>query len=459
MKKVLLGVMALAIAFVLAIPAMAEVKLTTTGYMDVKGIMVKENIVNDPTFEADSTNAYYKQKMVIDPILHINDKVRIHGRVTVMERFWDGSSSLSATGAGDDVVRSDDRVNYRARNNNFWWERLYLSFPLLSGHLYVGRQSGGAWGTWFQDWDSNRDRVKWVGKIPTTNIVFAAGLEKLNEGDGGFVGADYKGYRALTVDPIPNPAWPLTNDVWSKSYDDTNAYFLGAVIPLSKSLVFKPLLYGIQFQAFEGWDYLSCNQITFTSGPFMLDSEINYRVRDWDVGNVEGAMFSGWLEGNYAMGPFTMGLGVFYLQGEDRATGTESDSIWSVGPEFQPYFLFFSEDVGLLWDTTGVENGSVGRSGYESLYLKASYKMSETMKLTGVVGYLQASKMELSGVDDQLGMEFDLNFEWKLMDNLKYVVDLAYLKAGDYFEDRYTVGGVDLSNDPYGMRHMLVIQW
>ncbi|WP_028319969.1 hypothetical protein [Desulfatiglans anilini] len=447
MKKVLLGVMALAIAFVLAVPAMAEVKLTTTGYMDVRGIMVKENIVNDPTFEAESTNAYYKQKMVIDPVLHINDKIRIHGRVTIMERFWEGSMG---TGLGDDITKTDDRVNYRAKNNNFWWERLYLSFPLLGGHLYVGRQSGGAWGTWFQDWDSNRDRVKWVGKLPNSNIVLAAGLEKLNEGDGGFVGANY---RSLTLNPVPN-------DVWTKSYDDINAYFLGSVIPFSKSFVYKPLLYYIQFQSLEGYDFLFANQLTYTSGPFMVDAEINWRKRDWDVTGREGSQISGWVEGTYAMGPFTMGLGLFYLQGEDAVSGTDNDSIWSVGPEFQPYFLFFSEDVGLLWDTLGVPNGSVGASGYESIYVKGSYKISETMKLTGVLGYLQASEMEWAGVDDYLGMEFDLNFEWKLMDNLKYVVDLAYLKAGDYFEDVTTGAfGRDLTNDPYGMRHMLVIQW
>jgi hypothetical protein len=56
-------------------------------------------------------------------------------------------------------------------------------------------------------------------------------------------------------------------------------------------------------------------------------------------------------------------------------------------------------------------------------------------------------------------MEIDLGFEWQLLPNLKYVFEAGYLMAGDYWNDTDGFANDDLSNDPYGFRHMMVITW
>jgi hypothetical protein len=159
MKKFLLILIVTVVALCLAAPAMAELKLTTKGYMDVTGLNINSNIVDRGVGKGatnDSAASWYQQEMVVDTILHINDKVRIFGQFTVMERGWGaGSAGTLEDGAAAGAING----NYRG-SNNFWWEQLYMSFPLFGGTLYVGRQPGGSWAYPFQDALDNRDRIK-----------------------------------------------------------------------------------------------------------------------------------------------------------------------------------------------------------------------------------------------------------------------------------------------------------
>jgi hypothetical protein len=466
MKKVLIALTAVAVALAFTVPAMADIKLTTKGQMEVKGILVKKNILNRGTTDVlqnDSTDAWYQQKLVIDPVLHINDKVRIHSRVTIMEREWAG-------GSGDDFDQNFQGTgadfNYRGQHN-LWWERCYLSFPLWGGTIYVGRMPGGSWAYQFQDSDANRDRIKYIRMFG--NIMGVVVVEKLNERDGGLFpnGGGAAIGRTLT-------AAPLAGDVFTQSHSDTDAYAAGVVIPFGKNINWKPLLYYIPFQSLSGYDFLILNGLMVKFGPFQFDLEANYRMRKWDNffpgtanQDLEGKQITAWGEFSWRGGPFEAALGAYYIEGEDSqdATGANKrNSMWGMGGEYQPYYLLFSEDVGLLWNSTGVGNNSVGTSGYQSAYLRGGFKISDSMKLSGVVAILQADKMlapapGAATPSKDIGTEVDLTFEWKLMDNLTYVIDAAYLKAGSYWDDVDGVATADLSNDVYGFRHMLVISW
>jgi|GEM_PF-1731508 len=484
MKKFLLALMVVAISVVLAGPAMADLKLTTKGRMDVTGMLVYKNIIDRAANAGnDSTNAWYQQELVIDPTLHINDKVRIHSRITIMERNWTGGSgdgdnfpTFAGNGVVNPLIGTITYTNYPTSNaqwdtnyrgqHNWWVERLYMSFPLMGGHLYTGRMSGGAWAYTFQDSDANRDRIKYVRKF---GKVLGVGLvEKLGEDDGGLL---------ATNGTLLTQA-PAAGDTFDKSYSDTNAYAFGLVIPFSKNIVWKPLIYYIQFQGLNGYDALLLNGfgIKFAQS-FSFDIEFNWRWGTWDnffagaaSPDLERSQLSAWAEVAWRGGPFEAGLGGFWIQGEGDAntTGTNKrQAIWGLGGEFQPYLLFLSEDCGLLWNTTGVANGSAqaNGSGYQSIYLRGSYKLSDSMKLSGIFGMMMADKM-LAGThwnggtaSDDLGTEIDLTFQWKLMDNLTYVVDGGYLFAGNYFDDAFGAANFDPSNDVFGFRHMLVIEW
>ena len=400
MKKFFLILIATGVALCLAVPAMAGLKLTTEGCMDVKGLSINSNIVDrgrgpakpkepistrkvvppvEDTDDSansydtnDSANSWYQQKMVVNTVLHINDEVRIHGRFTVLEKGWgEGAAGALEGTAAEGAING----NYRS-SNNFWWEQLYMSFPLFGGTLYVGRQPGGDWAYPFQDVDVNRDRVKWIRKFG--HIVFGAVVEKLAEADGAV-----NGYGALTVAPA-------LGDPYDTSAGDTDAYALCAVIPFSKNIVWKPLLYYIDLEGAGSGGYAGVvmNALMIKAGPFKLDAEINYRwvdvdnlvgTNDWDEG-----LWTYWAEAGVTFGPAEIALGTFFVEGTDTVAGQpwKNQSLWGIGAEFQPLLLLTSEDCGLLWNASGVFNNSSGTSGLEAYYLRAGYKISDAMKLS-----------------------------------------------------------------------------
>jgi hypothetical protein len=475
-------------------------------------------------------------EMVVDTTLHINDKVRIHGQFTVLERNWNGN----VQGNGE---IANDGGDYRG-SNDFWWERLYMSFPLFGGTIYVGRMGGGGWAYPFQDWEDNRDRIKYVRKIG--HITVLGVIEKLVEGDGSTRLTDR----------------PTVNDGFDTSHGDINSYAVGAIVPFSKNIIWKPLFYYIDrqntasvadttyaaanaaadavvtataaqaraaavnavynspataaalaaatrnlatanaamaaaaanqasaagFGNADGYSAILMNAFTIKAGPFKLDTEINYRwtdqknvflnprtrlAEDWDEGQ-----WSWWADAGVTFGPAEIAFGGFFLEGTDSANPWENQSLWGIGAEFQPLLLLTSEDCGVLFESTGVRNGApgTGRSGFQAFYLRAGYKISDSMKLSAILGYVKADEM-LAGThwdqvnrpgkaaDKEIGWEFDIGFEWKFMPNLKYVAEFGYLDAGDYWSTAgaavgfANAAGVDVANDVWGMRHMLVIEW
>jgi len=468
MKKGFVFWMALAVAFFVAMPAMA-MKLETKGYMDVAGILVKNYVVDAgtaPDQKRDATSAWYQQEMIIEPVLWVNDWVRIHNKITIMERYWNGGSGAEydTNNFGQIAFRGG---NYRSEHN-FWWEQMYLSFPLYGGHLYVGRQPGGAWAYPFQDSSSNRDRIKWVGKVMGKYTV-AALIEKLREGDSNLP----------QVSGGVGP-WLANTAAYTNSASDQDAYALGFVIPITKEFSWIPLFYYINeqntitatFPAAQGGQFLDylffwSNGFKYKSGPFKLDAEVNYWKSPLQLTATteqKRDQIAGWLDFAYTTGPYEIGLGGFYLQGTARKAATDKrHDVATTGEDFEPYFLTFSEDVGCLWNTTGVQSDNFGSgSGYISVYLRGGYKISDAMVLTAKAGYLRAAKMDVIGTvapSKKLGWEFDLGYEFKFMKNIKYVVDAGIFFPGKYFDNMDGNPTQDLTNNVYGARHMLVIEW
>ncbi|MCP4668100.1 MAG: hypothetical protein GY849_17255 [Deltaproteobacteria bacterium] len=480
MKKFFLVCMVAALTLAVAAPALAGLKLTSKGRMDVSSIWVSNDVINRPTttgndYDNDDPAAWYQQELVIDPVLHVNEKVKIHARFTIMERLFMGGS-----GGEFDANNQGMGVNGDYRDaHNFWVERVWLSFPLFGGTLHVGRMPGGSWAYPWQNWDANRDRIKYVRKFG--HIVMVGLIEKLAENDAGnFVGAGDQ----LAFSQSPPLGYAADGNPYDNNHSDIDAYAVGAIAPFSRNIIWRPLVYYVNFGNSgisgkgHGYDLLILNGLMIKAGIFRLDMEINWRNRCWTKFFYDGdewhdwetSQWSGWMEAGLHPGPFSIVAGAFYLQGTrsgHQGTVARNRSLWGVGAEFQPLLLLFSEDMGILWNTTGVANGTNGGSGYVGGYLRGAYKINDTMTLSAIVGNLWADTMyEGTAATDHngriytasrhLGFEADLAFEWKFMDNLKWVIDLGYFWAGPFF-DNWSRGGPAM--DIFGVRNMLVIEW
>jgi hypothetical protein len=473
MKKFFLIFIVAMTVVALTAPAMADMKVTTKGSMEVNGIMMKNYPIELAGNDARGTNSWYSMEMIIEPTFHINDKVRIHNQIRIMERNYSGTYDGDIyEGWGANVPAGTGPSNrysvFGDNQNNFWWERCYLSFPLLGGTLYVGRMSGGDWGHTFADDNENRDRIKYVRKFG--HIVLLGVIEKREEGDGGTVAPRFAAGNAGSVDAL-------------RSASDEDGYAIGGIIPFSKGFIWRPLVYWIHGQGLSALETAPANNgnrerdivVIFNdfivkAGNFKLDAEIAYVTGDdktLETGlgqkDFEYDQWLVWIEMGMDFGPASLALGGFFIEGTDPnqtfAAGTsyELASVLGLGAIWEPYLLITSEDMGALWDSAGVANGApLGGSGFESIYLKATYRISDAMKISGTLAWIQAEEM-MRGVDDDLGWELDIGFEWKFMPNLTYRVDAGYWWTGGYFDD---VAGAGLdSNDVFGIRHTLRIEW
>jgi hypothetical protein len=477
------------VALAFAMPAgAADFKMTWKGYMDVTGYSVSaapQDVAPGSGNGQDSTNSWYQQELVIQPTFHINDKVRIHNKITIMEREWGGTQGgvvayapgtldSNSVGNGTGGPWGEDQSGA----HNFWWEQCYLSFPLLGGTLSVGRMGGGRWGTLYMDDEDNRDRIKYVRKFG--HIVVLGVIEKLEENDGG------------TPLKYNTPGTPF-----SSSSSDVDAYAVGAVIPFSKNFIYKPLLYFVDYQtgsvtlgnniapyanfsarANGATRWLFLQEFLFKTGPFKFNAEIIYVWGDIErprgVKDLDESQWLWWAEAGFTFGPAEIALGHWYLEGDDESNPLTNDrtGMYGTGNMWEPLLILYSNDIGIFNDSNGVANGGTGsgNSGFLGLYLRGAYKISDSMKLSAILGWLEAdemnrgTKVDSTGAltrtaDEELGWEFDVQFDWKFLPNITYSAAFGYMWAGDYWDDSDGVFGRDLSNNIYAFMHKLTIQW
>jgi hypothetical protein len=349
--------------------------------------------------------------------------------------------------------------------------------------------SGGGWAYPFCDNEDNRDRIKYMRKFG--HVLGGLLIEKLAEADGG---------SPLDLTPFNNPNF-------TSSAADSDAYALLAVVPFSKNIVWKPLFYFINGQGNNGAgnlqgtrarDYLIMNGLMVKAGPFKLDTEINYRwgttynaLRDDGVNwrdDMDRDGWALWADAGFTFGPAEIALGGWYTEGEGSTVQTSSNErqgLWALGGEFQPTMLLFSENMGALFNTAGVQNGTVpvgtpratlasGPSGYQAWYIRGAYKISDSMKLSGILAFVYADKMTNNGnavqdmlgekwngrsASDEIGQELNLTFEWKFMPNLTYTMTGAYLWTGEYFDDAFGAANFNPANNVFGLYHGLTIAW
>jgi hypothetical protein len=462
MKKYLILLM-IGLAFVAyaAVPVAAELKLTTKGYMEVNGLHMSNHV-----FKAiggtgqEGSNSWYNMEMIINPTLHVNDEVRIYSRIRIMERNWSGTAQGNIYNAYGNVADEDTAFRlFGDEQNNFWVDRLYLSFPFFGGHLYVGRMSGTNWGPSFNDLDENRDRIKYVRKVGKNTLI--ALIEKREEADGGL-------------------EEPSTSQMtgFEKSDADEDLYGVGGVFLINDHITYKPLLYAyvdgngmLDTDAEKAVHWNLFNQLMIKSGNIKVDSELSYWYGQEEnvagVGDVDYRQLALYADLAYRKGPTEYALGGFWIEGSDAThAGDDRTGAFSVGRTYEPLLILFSEDLGFFYNSLGVANGSTGpsngtptnRSGFQTVYLRGTHQVSDDFRLFGIIANIQADEM-LNNQDAEFGYEFDLGLEWMLMDNLRYMMDLGYLKAGDYWDDADGDATQDLSDDVFAFRHTIKVEW
>ncbi len=157
--------------------------------------------------------------------------------------------------------------------------------------------------------------------------------------------------------------------------------------------------------------------------------------------------YSFMFETTYDFGAATLQIGMATSSGDADNTDDDIECMGYLSPgvDWAKMFILTNDSHGMnntLGNGTGnlVGDGFATDStamldGYMMYYLGVDYKINDTMDI-GTVMCMSKADDTPTGVDDDHGMEVDATFTWKLMDNLEYTGIIAYLSAGDYWQDR-----------------------
>lgn len=375
------------------------------------------------------SRAYFYQRVRLQPVFAIAEGLTFTARMDALEKQWGNTNWQSITAAGADVPSSRRQLQTipTATNTgqkvqeNFEFERAWVTFKTAVGQFDVGYMSGAAWGTVFADSEGVRARIKFTTMAGPTALL--AIYEKNFDADTSAV-AGYAG----------------------KADADNDNYYLAAVYGFKGGNA--GLLYGyivgntnrLAAVPYRTRLHLLTPYLKATFGPVYVEAEMAYwggTLNEFD--NVAGATDikrDGWsayafLKTN--LGPAYFGAQVGWSAGWD-GTGDTNKSGGGGGADWNPALILMNDDMA-TW-AGGVGN-DVANSGKANILLYNVFGgFNPTPKLNLELAMTSAAKDKslANEVSKNMGLEFDVTAKYKIYDNLTYMVGAGYLWTGDYFK-------------------------
>jgi|GEM_PF-3487674 len=410
MKKLLVLGIALFAAAMFVMPASAT-ELQLGGYYRVEG-----RILNNPSLDEDTDgahDAHWRMRFRFTPALIVSDALRFDFKTDIFDgtKFGNQSSEAKSTGLMD-------------------IDRLWMTITAPFGKFALGRMAGGAWGLTFGDNNEDYDRIRFDTKFGpvSTGIILQKNAE-------------------------------LDSPTATESDNDVDVYYLYGVyradfgaIGLLGAYVNNKSVTTVDTDAYNLLPYFDLK-----FGGLGVRGELKWATGEKDPDAVGAATTDteelAWtLQADYTLGAFKFGGGYAFVQGEDADPLTETVSNKGGGGIGDDWDLFIvATDVDQVVNTNGF---GVLDTGVSMWYVDAEWKINKAWALTGRVGGFKADEVA-AGVDDAIGMEYDLDLAWNVMKNLKWRFTGGYFDADDYFKSQ----GITNIDNTYTLRHQLTLSF
>jgi hypothetical protein len=394
---------------------------------------------------ADKTvaSAAFWQRFRIQPVFVVAEGLSLTGRFDAMEKGW---GSTNWRGGQDDMNLSRKAVVAGGAPNaqeNFEWERGYVTFATAIGVFDVGYMSSGKWGTDFADDEKTRPRIKFATQAGPWTFLFI--YEKQFESN----------YAHAT----PYPAQALQNDADNDNYNLAAIYNFkggnaGLLYQYVQNNANRPI--GSKAEVHKIVPYVKA-----TFGPIYLESEVVYVTGK--ASKVEAPFAAGTTDTNWDalgaylkiranMGPAYFGFAGQLMPGWDRTDLTKKSDFANAsgnGSQDLDVGLILGNDWLQTWQGNSGQGGANGvkfdSAKYNSIFYSVFAGFNPTPKLnieaTALTATLDkdvwcnsSSSYTSKIVSKNLGMEFDITAKYKIYDNLTYMVGAGYLWAGDAFK-------------------------
>jgi hypothetical protein len=368
--------------------------------------------------------AFYFQRLRLQSEFIVSPGLSLITRLDAMDRAWGADRSTPGT------ALALDSAGTPAENQNIAFDWLYIHYVSPVGTFDAGYMNDSSTGTIFGNSLAPAPRIKYsypIGPL-TLNLAYT---------------------KVKDASYITNSG--NTNTVNGYSDGDNDKYGVEAVYTWKGGLAGL----NVNYYRYANTRPTADNKRTYyiftpyaiaKIGPVALQTEINYATGkyaefDSGVGDVKLENISGWLDATATFGKIYIGGTFAYVSGDDpNTTDKREGGILNSGRDWSPTLIMYNYDramwLGELASTATTGNG-FGTSGLANGFLyqgRIGIRPTEKLDIMTSFTYANADKKPANYVSDQYGYELDVTANYKITNNLCYMLGFGYLWTGDYFK-------------------------
>ena len=413
MKKFLIVLLSLGLIAAFGMTASAaDVKFGGSYY--VVGFYDNNDRLQD-TGKAYSRAAFY-QRVRLEPVFQIAEGLTFTARMDALEKQWGNTNWKSTTVVDGDTTSSRKNPGGTSKiQENFEFERGYVTFKTAIGQFQIGYQAAGTWGTVFADSGTTRPRILYITAAGPVTIL--ALYEKVFEADTSTV----TGYAG-------------------KADADDDFQALAGIYGFkggSAGLLWYHLRYAnTRVSGYRTTLNVLAPYVKAQFGPVYVESEALYTFgknveMDSGGGDIDRSGWAAYLMAKTNLGPAYVGAQVGWSAGDDGSDPTKNKSGYGGGADWNPALILMNNDLN-TWKAGGVNTANSGKANFLLYNVFGGFNPTPKLNLQLALTIAEADKTTY--VSKKMGTELDVTATYKIYDNLSYMVGAGYLWTGDYFK-------------------------
>jgi len=185
-----------------------------------------------------------------------------------------------------------------------------------------------------------------------------------------------------------------------------------------------------------------------------LQAELNYATgknKEYDNGINDQKLesFSGWIDATATFAPLYVGATIAYVSGDDPNTDKYEGAL-NGGNDWNPCLILFNYYDVANWagNVYGYNSSVVTGPMTNAWFYQGRIGVKPTAELDAMlsVSYSSADKKPSGYNNSEYGFEVDLTGNYKITQNLSYMIGFGYLFTGDYFKG---TDGLNEINDDF----------
>jgi hypothetical protein len=414
MKRKLLVLLALGLVMAFSSSALAADVMFSGSFFAVGMYQDKTSFIKD---DEDNSTAFYYQRLRVLAEVVVSPGLSLITRFDVMERAW-GAPRASATGLSS-LIGDFDSAGSRAENENIAFDWAYIRYASPIGVFTVGYQEDMAWGTKFADYSRPAGKIAWAYTVG--GVTLMADVAKILE--------------LSSTAKLPTPWTDADIDkysvaakyTWKGGEAGMKVFYLRNAA--TRGIAdFKSEIYGVIPYAIAKF------------GPITVEAEVDYYWGNLVHGDTTGYKVKLDSLGIYIdaladLGMFYAGGTFAYLSGDKNFLDDDKIQFMAGGKDWMPCLIMFNFDR-TYW--AGPIDGIIPDFGimYNAWFyqVRGGVRPVPDLDLGVSLSYAYADKRIYSMPEKDYGWELDVTANYKITNNLSYMLGVGYLWAGDYYK-------------------------